>query len=185
MTIGAIRVVKDLYNAGKFQGVISIGGGMGSSVASAVMRELPLGVPKVMLCSQKIVQAGLKGYVGTKDIVIIPSVADIAGLNRLTKRALNMASGAITGMMEAPEIEMTNAPLVFMTMLGGTTGCGLKVKSFLEDKGFEVVVFHTIGIGGATFEELIGSYPVMGVIELGLNEIGNELFSGIGFSWSK
>jgi uncharacterized protein (UPF0261 family) len=179
MTVGAIRVAKDLYKAGKFQGVISIGGGMGSAVASAVMRELPVGVPKVMLCSQKIVQAGIKGYVGTKDIVIIPSVADIAGLNRLTKRALSMASGAITGMMETPEIEMPEKPLVFMTMLGGTTGCGLKVKSFLEDKGFEIVIFHTIGIGGATFEEMIGSYPVMGVIELGLNEIGNELFGGL------
>jgi len=132
-----------------------------------------------MLSSQKIVQAGIRNYVGTKDIVVMPSVADIAGLNSLTKDALNKAVGAITGMMETAEIEVSEKPLVFMTMTGLSTGCGLKVKSFLEDKGFEVAVFHAIGVGGQTFEELVRSYPVRGVIELGLNEIGNELFGGL------
>lgn len=179
MTIGAIRIAKDLYNSGKFHGVISIGGGMGSGVTSAVMRELPIGIPKVMLSSQKIVQAGIRNYVGTKDILIMPSVADIAGLNRLTRDALNKSVGAIIGMMETAEIEVSEKPLVFMTMTGLSTGCGLKVKSFLEDKGFEVAVFHAIGVGGETFEELVKSYPVRGVIELGLNEIGNELFGGL------
>lgn len=179
MTLGAVRIAKDLYNSGKFQGVISIGGGMGSAVASAVMRELPIGMPKFMLSSQKIVQAGIRDYIGTKDIVIMPSVADIAGLNRLTRDALSKSVGAIIGMMETPETEVPEKPLVFMTMTGLSTGCGLKVKSFLEDKGFEVVVFHTIGVGGETFEELIKSFPVRGVIELGLNEIGNELFGGL------
>jgi uncharacterized protein (UPF0261 family) len=179
MTIGAIRIAKDLYNSGKFNGVISVGGGMGSGVASAVMRELPIGVPKFMLSSQKIVQAGIRNYVGTKDIVIMPSVADIAGLNRLTRDALSKSVGAIIGMMEAAEREASEKPLVFMTMTGLSTGCGLKVKSFLENKGFEVAVFHAIGVGGRTYEELVKSYPVRGVIELGLNEIGNELFGGL------
>ena len=179
MTIGAIRIAKDLYNSGKFHGVISIGGGMGSGVTSAVMRELPIGIPKVMLSSQKIVQAGIRNYVGTKDILIMPSVADIAGLNRLTRDALSKSVGAIIGMMETAEIEVSEKPLVFMTMTGLSTGCGLKVKSFLENKGFEVAVFHAIGVGGETFEELVKIYPVRGVIELGLNEIGNELFGGL------
>lgn len=179
MTSGAIKIAKDLYNAGKFQGVISIGGGMGTAVASAVMRELPIGVPKFMLSSQKIVQAGISGYVGTKDIAVMPSVADIAGLNMLTRKALSNAVGAIVGMVESPELEVTQKPLVFMTMLGTTTKCGLKVKSLLEDRGFEVIIFHSIGIGGMTLEELVQSYPVRGVIELGLNEIGNELLGGV------
>ena len=179
MTIGAIRIVKELYCSGKFHGAISIGGGMGSGVASAVMRELPIGMPKFMLSSQKIVQAGIRNYVGTKDIVIMPSVADIAGFNRLTRDALRKSVGAIIGMMETAEIEVSEKPFVFMTMTGLSTGCGLKVKSFLEDKGFEVAVFHTIGVGGETFEELVKSYRVSGVIELGLNEIGNELFGGL------
>jgi uncharacterized protein (UPF0261 family) len=179
MTVGAVKIAKDLYDSGKFQGVISVGGGTGSGVASAVMRELPIGIPKFMLSSQKIVQAGIKNYVGTKDIVIMPSVADIAGLNRLTKDALSKAVGAIIGMIESAEVEEYDKPLVFMTMTGLSTGCGLKVKSFLEDKGFEVAVFHAIGVGGQTFEEMVKSYPVKGVIELGLNEIGNELFGGL------
>ncbi len=179
MTIGAIGIAKDLYHSGKFQGAISIGGGMGSGVASAVMRELPIGMPKFMLSSQKIVQAGIRNYVGTKDIVIMPSVADIAGFNRLTLDALRKSVGAIIGMMEAAESEMSEKPLVFMTMTGLSTGCGLKVKSFLEERGFEVAVFHAIGVGGRTFEELIRCYPVRGVVELGLNEIGNELFGGL------
>jgi uncharacterized protein (UPF0261 family) len=179
MTVGAIRIVKDLYRSEKFHGAISIGGGMGSGIASAVMRELPIGMPKFMLSSQKIVQAGIRNYVGTKDIVIMPSVADIAGFNRLTRDALRKSVGAIIGMMEATESEASEKPFVFMTMTGLSTGCGLKVKSFLEEKGFEVAVFHTIGVGGETFEELLKSYRVSGVIELGLNEIGNELFGGL------
>jgi len=179
MAAGAVRIVKDLYHSGEFHGAISIGGGMGSGVASAVMRELPIGMPKFMLSSQKIVQAGIRKYVGTKDIVIMPSVADIAGFNRLTRDALRKSVGAIIGMMETAESEVSEKPLVFMTMTGLSTGCGLKVKSFLEEKGFEVAVFHTIGVGGETLEELVKIYRVSGVIELGLNEIGNELFGGL------
>ena len=182
MTVGAIRIVQDLCLSGKFHGVISIGGGTGSGVASAVMRELPIGMPKFMLSSQKIVQAGIRNYVGTKDIVVLPSVADIAGFNRLTRDALRKSVGAIIGMMESVESaenEVSEKPLVFMTMTGLSTGCGLRVKSFLEGQGFEVAVFHTIGVGGRTFEELVRGYPVRGVVELGLNEIGNELFDGL------
>ena len=179
MTTGAMKVAKDLYGANKFHGVISVGGGTGTGVASAVMRELPIGLPKLMLVSQKIVQAGIRNYVGTKDILIMPSVADIAGLNSLTTDALSKAVGAIIGMMEIAETEVSKKPLVFMTMTGLSTGCGLRVQSSLEDNGFEVAVFHAIGVGGETFEELVKGYPVRGVIELGLNEIGNELFGGL------
>ena len=187
MTRGAIKIAKELYNSGKFQGVISVGGGSGTAMTSAVMRELPIGLPKFMLVSQKIVQAGIRKYVGTKDIVVMPSVADVAGLNRLTKDALNQAAGAITGMvgvgkalrLRSGQAEATEKELVFMTMTGLSTGCGLKVQSLLEERGFEVVVFHTIGVGGETFEDMVKSYPVKGVIELGLNEIGNELLGGM------
>lgn len=179
MTKGAVKLAKELYGTGKFQGVISVGGGTGTSIAATVMRELPIGLPKFMLVSQKIVQAGIRKYVGTKDIVIMPSVADPAGLNRLTKEALNQAVGAITGMIGAGQAETAEKDLVFMTMTGLSTGCGDRVRSLLEGRGFEVVVFHTIGVGGETFEELVRTYPVKGVIELGLNEIGNELLGGM------
>jgi uncharacterized protein (UPF0261 family) len=178
ITVGAVAIVRNLYQLGKVDGAIAIGGGMGTSIASAVMRELPPGVPKFILSSQKIVQAGIKGYVGTKDIAMMPSLADIAGLNTFTSQALSNAAGAIVGMVDSLRQETTVKPMVFMTMLGPTTKCGLKVKSCLEDEGYEVVIFHSIGVGGMTMEELLPDYPVRGVIELGLNEIGNQLFGG-------
>ena len=179
MTAGAVRIVRDLYASRKFDGVISIGGGMGSAIASAAMRELPVGIPKFILSSQKIVQAGIRGYVGASDIVIMPSVADIAGLNRLTRQSLNNAAGAVVGMVESAEEVDTEKPIVFMTMVGSISRCGLRVRALLEEHGLEVIIFHSIGIGGMTLENLVKSYPVRLVVELGLNEIGNELFGGL------
>lgn len=178
MTAGAIKIVKELYKSGKFDGVVSIGGGMGCAMGSATMRELPLGVPKLMLGSQIVVQAGMQSYVDTKDITIMPSIADIAGLNRLTKKSLINAAGAIVGMVELDEPMVSNKPLVFVSMLGVTTACGLRITGLLEKKGFELITFHAVGIGGKTLEELVTKYPVSGVIELAINEIGNELFGG-------
>ena len=179
MTAGAEKTVRDLFASGKFDGVIAIGGGMGSAIASSAMRELPVGFPKFMLSSQKIVQAGIRGYVGVSDIGIMPSVADISGLNRLTEVSLNNAAGAIVGMVESEEVAATGKPVIFMTMVGSITRCGLRVKALLEDCGLEVIIFHSIGIGGMTLENLVKSYPVHLVVELGLNEIGNELFGGL------
>jgi len=178
MTRGAEKVVKSLCDADKFHGVLSMGGGTGSAMASAVMRQLPIGLPKFMLVTQHVVEAGLKGYVGTSDIAVMPSVVDIAGLNRLTMRSLNNAASAIVGMVESSEIRVSEKPLVFTTMLGITTTCGLMLKELLTRKGFEVIIFHSVGLGGMTLERLIEKYPVSGVIELSLNEIGNELFGG-------
>lgn len=179
MTRGAIKITKELYIQGKFSGVISAGGGVGTALGAAVMRELPFGLPKVIVSTQKLVQAGIKGYVGNKDVVVMPCVVDIAGLNRFLKKTLGQAAGAITGMVEFTEPDVPERPMILMTMNGAVTGCGLKVKSLLEDKGYEMVVFHTIGIGGMTFEDFIMEYPVQGVIDLALNEIGNELLGGM------
>ncbi len=179
MAAGAKRAIRKLYAAGKFDAVLTIGGGMGSEIASAAMRELPIGLPKLMLSSQKVVQAGIRRYVESKDIVVFPSTADIAGLNRLTKDALRRSVGAVIGMLSSADTEESDKPLVFMTMTGLTNSCGLAVKSILENNDYEVVVFPAIGIGGITLEELVRSYPVSGVIELAINEIGNELFGGM------
>jgi uncharacterized protein (UPF0261 family) len=110
---------------------------------------------------------------------MMPSVADIAGLNVLTRRILANAAGAIVGMVETGEIEPSEKPAVVMSMLGSTSRCGLEVKSRLEDKGYEVVVFHSLGIGGKALEDFVRSNPVTGLIELGLNELGSELFGGL------
>jgi len=176
MSAGVKTIVRDLYNSGKIHGVISIGGGMGSAIASAGMMELPIGFPKLMLSSQKVVQAGIRGYVGTKDILILPSPADIAGLNRITMKMFNNAVSAIIGMIESPDVVMADRPLVFLSMLGLTAKCGLKVKSLLEHRGFEVIIIAVMGL--STSEELIDNYPPKGNIELALHEVGCALFGG-------
>ena len=178
MRSGGIRIVKDLHASGRFDGIIGIGGSMGTYIASSIIKELPVGVPKLILASQKIVQAGLRGYVGTKDILVMPSIVDLAGLNMFTKKALANAVEVVAAMVEGTQLVMSEKPFVFMSMMGTTTECGLRIKSSLEERGFEVIVFHTIGIGGMTLEELIEAYPVKGVIETGMNEIGNHLFGG-------
>jgi uncharacterized protein (UPF0261 family) len=179
MTEGLCKIVKDLYQSGNLDGVISIGGGMGTSMATAAMRELPLGVPKLMV-STKVAQSGVaKVYMGAKDITMVSSVADIAGLNRLTKKIAANAAGAIVGMVECLEVEIGDNPLVVMSLNGTTTKCGSKVMSILEREKYEVVVFHSIGVGGRALEEFVRNESVKGVIELGLNEIGNELFGGL------
>src|SRR4030042_143209 len=179
MALGLSHLVKSLYHSGRLDGVISIGGGMGTSMATTAMKELPLGVPKLMV-STKVAQSGTgKEYMGNKDITMVSSVADITGLNRLTKKIATNAAGAIVGMVESPKVEIVDKPLIVISMNGTTTKCGLKVMSMLEGENYEVVVFHSIGVGGRALEEFIKNEPVKAVIELGLNEIGNELFGGM------
>lgn len=181
MITGLRKIIRGLHESKDLDGVIAIGGGTGSNICAAAMRDLPVGTPK-LLVSTKVGQAGAQGYVGTKDVTIMPSVADLEGLNRITKRVLANAAGAICGMVEAQEMAPTASserPLVAMSMVGTTTPCGLRVKSALEKMGYEVVIFHTVGVGGRALEEFIRSEPVKGTIELGISEVGNDLFGGL------
>jgi uncharacterized protein (UPF0261 family) len=179
MAMGLCNLVKSLYHSGRLDGVISFGGGMGTSMATTAMKELPVGVPKFVV-STKVAQTGVaKEYMGSKDITMVSSVADIAGLNRLTRKIMANAAGAIVGMVETKEEKMVDRPLVVISMNGTTTKCASKVMSVLEGENYEVVVFHSIGVGGRALEEFIKNEPVKAVIELGLNEIGNELLGGM------
>ncbi len=176
MMAGVRTIVKDLHHAGKIHAALSIGGGMGSIIAAAGMKELPIGFPKMMVSSQKVVQAGIRDYVGAKDIVVLPSPADIAGLNRITTKMYSNAVSGVIGMMEQPEVEIDDRPLIFLSMLGFTAPCGLKVKSLLEEKGFEVIIVTVMGLN--TTEKLVEDYPAAGNIELALHEVGCALFGG-------
>jgi uncharacterized protein (UPF0261 family) len=181
MITGLRKIIRGLYESKSLDGVVAIGGGTGSNVASAAMKDLPVGTPK-LLVSTKVGQAGAQGYVGAKDVTLMPSVADLEGLNRLTRRILANAAGAICGMVEVWDMESTapsDRPLVAMSMVGTTTPCGLRIKSALEKMGYEVVIFHAVGVGGRALEEFVRSEPVKGTIELGINEVGNELFGGL------
>jgi uncharacterized protein (UPF0261 family) len=171
-------MLKKLYQEGKIDGVVGIGGAQGSAMCSAGMKQLPVGFPKVLV-STKAVQAGIKGFTGTKDVVIIPAVCDIAGLNRITRNILKNAVGAILGMVSIELPPHPERPVVVMSMNGTVNTCCLHIKELLEKDGYEVIVFHTVG-GGKAMEELIEDIDVDCVIELALEEIGNELFGGLG-----
>ena len=178
MAAGLKNMIQTLLKEEKIQGVLVIGGGQGSTIAAPALKSLPLGLPK-MLISTKVTQAGLWPYIGPKDVVIVPPVADLAGINRLTRQVLNNAAGAMVGMVENPLAENLNRPLVVLSMNGTVTQCGLTIKNILESEGYAVLVFHSIGTGGYALEEYVKSYDVKGVIELAVNEIVNDLTGGL------
>jgi uncharacterized protein (UPF0261 family) len=175
---GLREIVLSLLSEGRIQGLLAIGGGQGSIIVAPTLKSLPLGFPK-LLVSTKASQAGIRPYVGPKDVAVLPPVADLAGINRLTRRILTNAAGAISGMVEMEEPVGEDKPLIVLSMNGTVTGCGLAVKSLLEEDGYEVLVFHSIGTGGEALESYVADEDVAGVIELAVNEIGNELFGGL------
>jgi uncharacterized protein (UPF0261 family) len=176
---GLGKILNELHGAGRLDGVISLGGGMGTSIITAAMRQLPLGVPKFMVSTKVAHSGAAKEYMGTKDITMVSSPADIAGLNRLTRRIMANAAGAVIGMVEGDEVELGDKPVVAMTMTGWTTKGASMVHAALERQEYEVVVFHGIGVGGRALEEFVKAEPVEAVIEFGMNEIANDLFGGM------
>ena len=158
-------------------GVISLGGGGGTAIATAAMRALPLGFPKLMVST--LAAGNTAPYLGTKDIVMMPSIADVAGLNRLSRLIFSRAAGAICGMVEA-EIEKDGArPLVVASMFGNTTACVTEAKRIIEEAGYEVLVFAATGAGGKSMEALIESGLVAGVLDLTTTEWADELVGGV------
>ncbi|HNR33278.1 MAG TPA: Tm-1-like ATP-binding domain-containing protein, partial [Candidatus Hydrogenedentes bacterium] len=147
MAAGAPVVVRRLYDAGRFDGIIGMGGTGGSSVIAAAMRALPLGVPKVLVSTAA--SGDVSAYVGTKDVVMMPSIVDVAGINRISRVILARAAGAVCGMtaVEPPE-SRDDKPIVTASMFGNTTECVNACAKLLEEQGYEVLVFHATGTGG-------------------------------------
>jgi len=181
MSAGLKKIILSLLDSRKIHGLLAIGGGQGSIIVAPTLKSLPFGFPK-LLVSTKVTQAGARPYVGSKDVLILPPVADLAGINCLTSSVLTNAAGAISGMVEIEKPEVTNKPIVIISMNGTVTDCGLAVKAMLEKNGYEVLVFHTIGTGGEALEEYVKSNKVHAVIELGVNEITNDLMGGLASS---
>jgi len=181
MIEGAKTLCKELYDQGRIHGVISIGGAQGTEIGSAAMRTLPVGVPRLMVSTVASGRATFGPYIGTKDITIMHSVADMQGLNFVTKRILENAAGAICGMIEAFEESLVNPEgiPVALSMLGTTTPGALYCKKILERQGFEVVAFHQNGAGGIAMEDMIRSGAFQGVLDLNLHEIGDRFVGGL------
>jgi uncharacterized protein (UPF0261 family) len=181
MIQGAEIICRELYTQDRFQGVIGIGGGQGTDIGCSAMRSLPVGVPRLMVSTVASGRATFGTYVGTKDITMMHSVADMQGLNFVTKRILENAAGAICGMVDGFDensIKPEGIP-VALSMLGTTTPGALHCKKILEQQGFEVVAFHQNGTGGAAMEEMIRNRAFQGVLDLNLHEIGDRFVGGL------
>jgi len=169
--------LSQLAAADEIHGVVSLGGGSGTAIATAAMRALPIGFPKLMV---SVLAAGNTApYLGTTDIVMMPAIADIAGLNRLSKLILTRAAGAICGMVEEEPDMADSRPLVVASMFGNTTACVSEAKRIIEEAGYEVLVFAATGTGGRSMEALIKSGLAAGVLDLTTTELADELVGGI------
>ena len=177
MARAAAVALEKLYDAGRFEGVISLGGGGGTAIATAAMRALPLGVPKLMVST--LASGNTAQYVGVKDIVMMPSIVDVAGLNRISRMVLAHAAGAICGMVEVTAPPAQDKPIVVASMFGNTTECVQKARAVLEAAGYEVLVFHATGTGGRCMEALIESGLVSGVLDITTTEWADELVGGV------
>lgn len=173
MSEAAPIFLAQLVEAGTINGVVSLGGGGGTAIGTAAMRALPIGFPKLMVST--LASGNTAHYVGTKDIVMMPSIVDVSGLNRISRTIFTRAAGAICGMVEAKIDEEGGKPLIVASMFGNTTTCVNEAKAILEEAGYEVLVFHATGSGGQAMESLIESGMVSGVLDVTTTEWADEV----------
>ena len=177
MAKAAPRLLERLVAEGRIQGVIALGGGGGTAIASAAMRPLPIGFPKLLVST--LASGNTAPYVGTSDLTMMPAVVDVKGLNRISRTILARAAGAICGMVEADVTTGDEKPLVVASMFGNTTKCIEAAIPLLEAAGYEVLVFHATGTGGRAMESLIASGLVAGVLDVTTTELADEVVGGV------
>ena len=178
MTNGAIQCAQELHRQKIIQGVLSLGGSMGTTLGSGVMRSFPVGLPKVMISTMA--SRDTRAFVGTKDILMLHSVCDLAGLNRVSKKILRNGALALSGMLRSalPDDPAALKPLVFVSTLGTTEACARQIHKTLEEKNNEVVIFHTVGSGGKAMEEMIRQEDVAVLVDMSLHEMADSRFGG-------
>ena len=178
MCAGAPAVVKALHDGGQLSGIVGMGGTGGTTVVTAAMRALPTGFPKV--CVSTAASGDVAPYVGTKDIAMIPSIVDVAGINRVSRVVFSRAAGAICGMVEA-EVGASDEdkPVVTASMFGNTTECVEACMEKLTARGYEVLVFHATGTGGRTMEGLVREGLVDAVLDITTTEWADTICGGV------
>ena len=177
MSAGLATVVGNLYQDGRLGGILAMAGSGGTAIATAAMRVLPTGVPKLMVST--IAAGDIVPYVGTKDITMMPSVVDVAGLNTISRRIYANAAGAIVGMLGQDLPQAVEKPLITASMFGNTTPCVTRARQALEQAGYEVLVFHATGTGGKTMEALISDGYIAANLDLTTTEIADEVCGGV------
>jgi uncharacterized protein (UPF0261 family) len=177
--VGAAKLAAKLHKEGKLSGVMGLGGSAGTTIATAAMRALPVGVPKLVVSTLASGQVG--PFVGTRDVTMMYSVVDVAGLNRVSRPVLENAAAAIAGMVTRPRdaAPTSDKPLIAASMFGVTTPCVEAARKVLEAAGYEVLVFHATGTGGRTMEGLVRDGLVAGVLDVTTTELADELAGGI------
>ena len=175
---GAAKLVKTAFEEGRVEGVLALGGSAGTTIGTAAMRALPIGVPKLMVST--LASGSVRPYVGDKDICMLNSVVDIAGINRISRPILANAAAAMAGMVGRPAQPHTDEkPLIAATMFGVTTPCVEAAREVLERAGYEVLVFHATGNGGQAMESLIRDGMIAGVLDMTTTELADELVGGV------
>ncbi len=176
---GAARLVGEAYAARELDGVIALGGSAGTTIGTAAMRALGLGVAKVMVST--LASGQVRHFVGDKDIFMLGSIVDISGLNRISRTVLGEAARAMAGLIRFPPPETAGAdrPLVAATMFGVTTPCVERARQRLGEAGYEVLVFHATGTGGQAMESLIADGQIAGVLDITTTELADELVGGV------
>jgi uncharacterized protein (UPF0261 family) len=177
ITKSAILLVRKLYKENKVDGIISMGGSMGTTMATKIMQDLPIGVPKIALSTMA--SGDARPYIGTKDICMMYPIAEV-GLNVVTRKVLNNASAAIVGMCNAPELEgYEERKLIGCMMMGVTTPTVLNASKYFESRGYDVMINHAVGSGGKSMEEMIEDGYIKGLLDITTHEIADLLFGGV------
>ena len=174
---GLAVIARRLFDEGKLNGILGMGGSGGTTIATAGMRALPLGVPKLMVST--IASGDVRAFVGPADIVMMPSIVDVAGINRISGKIYANAAAAIAGMVRAEALVIAEEkPLVTASMFGNSTPCVDHARGLIENQGYEVLVFHATGIGGRTMESLISEGYIAGSLDITTTELADEVCGG-------
>lgn len=180
MAAGLSAIVRQLYADGQLHALFGLGGTGGSSILSAAMRTLPVGVPKLMVST--VASGDTRPYVGTGDVTMMHSVVDIAGVNQISEPILANAAAAAAAMAAAhAEFQATaqSKPIVGATMFGVTTPCITVARERLEALGYEVLVFHATGTGGQSMERLIRDGFITGALDATTTELADDIAGGV------
>jgi uncharacterized protein (UPF0261 family) len=178
MAHAAAALIRRLYEEGRCHGVLAAGGSGNTAIATAAMQALPVGVPKLMVST--VAAGNTRDYVGASDVAMMASVTDVAGINSISGRILANAAAAMAGMVQAPPVELPDQrPLITATMFGVTTPCVTAARESLQQRGYEVLVFHATGTGGDAMEGLIDSGFIAGVLDITTTELCDALVGGV------
>jgi uncharacterized protein (UPF0261 family) len=182
MSAGAAVAVMELHGEGRLDGILGLGGGSGTAIATTAMRALPVGVPKVMISTMaSTVKAA--SYVGTRDIVMVNTITDIVGMNPILRGVLTNGAAAICGMVEiaattGAATARNNRPTVAITAFGSTNAAVMHAHDLLTKAGCETLIFHANGTGGRAMEELIAQDAIDAVLDITTTELADEWCGG-------